>query len=467
MSDEIIWMSAIELGDAIRKRTLSPVEAVEAILARIDEVNPRVNAIVTRTDELAREQAQAAEQAVMRGEPLGPLHGVPLTIKDLEETAGIRTTFGSRLYESYVPERDHPMVARLKRAGAILLGKTNTPEFGLLPLTDNVCFGPTRTPWDLERNAGGSSGGAAAAVASGMGPLATGSDGGGSIRTPSSFNSVFGLKPQLGRVANTHTIPGWETLSVVGPISRSVRDAARMLDAVKGPDPRDRRSLPDTGESFEAACEEGVAGLRLAWSPDLGHLAVEPEIRAVCAEAARRFEKLGCSVQEVQPRIGDLGEVLATIVICETAAALEDRRGEWEEVMFPPLKGFLAMQGQFATRDLLRAHWKRDWLAAELAPLFEDYDALLTPQMPVTAPPIGQLNVREIDGQAVDPIGFVGFTFPFNLTGQPAASVPVGFDGRGLPIGLQLVGRRFGEATLLRLAAACEAAHPWTERPPL
>ncbi len=468
-AQEICWMPATELAERIRTKELSPVEVLEAVLEQVDRVNEPVNAIVTRTDTLAREAARKAEQAVMRGDELGPLHGVPFSVKDLEETAGVRTTFGSKLYENHVPEHDHIMVQRLKQAGGVMIGKTNSPEFGLLSsLTDNAIFGPTRNPWNLERNAGGSSGGAAAAVASGMGPLATGSDGGGSIRTPSCFCGVFGIKPHHGRVANPHYPPGWESLSSTGPITRSVRDAARMLDVIKGPWAADRWSLPDTGECFEAACTGEVRSLRLAWSPDLGRLPVDPEVLRTCEEAVRRIEKLGCSVTEVPVELGEIGLALSVIVLCETVTSMEERWEEWEKVMSPPLRGLLGAKNAFDQRDLLRAHWKREELTRNLAPLFEEYDALLTPQMPVTAPPLGQLEVREIDGREASPLDFIGFTFPFNLTGQPAASLPVGFDSDGLPVGLQIVGRRFGEAAVLRLAAAYEAAHPWAQRrPPL
>ncbi len=468
MSHEICWMSAIELTEAVRTKRLSPVEIVDALLARVDRTNPGLNAIITRTDELAREQARTAEEQVMRGEELGPLHGVPILIKDLEETKGIRTTFGSKLYESYIPERDHPMVERLKRAGAIVFGKTNVPEFGLLPLTDNALFGPTKNPWNLEHNAGGSSGGSAAAVASGMAPLATGSDGGGSIRIPAAFCGLFGIKPHLGRAANLHFPPGWETLSCVGPIARDVRDAARMLDVISGPSALDRWSLPATGECFEEACGGDVRDLRLAWSPDLGHVPVEPCVREACEEAVRRIEKLGCSVTEVPLELEDLSGVLQSIVICETVTGMEAQRDEWEKVLFDPLRVFLEVGEQLTYKDLVRAHWRREELVRQLAPLFEEYDALLTPQMPITAPKNGTMGPTEIDGQGIGPLGWAGFCFPFNLTGQPAASMPIGF-GRGeLPIALQLVGRRFGETTLLRLASAYEAAHPWSERhPPL
>jgi aspartyl-tRNA(Asn)/glutamyl-tRNA(Gln) amidotransferase subunit A len=458
-------MSAVEIADAVRSKRNSPVEILESVLAQVDRVNPSVNAIVTLADD-ALGEARAAEGAVSRGEELGPLHGVPMTIKDLEVTRGIRTTFGSKLYEKFVPEEDHIVVTRLREAGAIVIGKTNTPEFGLLPITDNVLFGPSRNPWSLEHNTGGSSGGAGAAVACGMGPIATGSDGGGSIRVPSSFNGIFGIKPHHGRVGVTHTLPGWETLSCVGPMARTVRDAARMLDVIARTGPEDRWSLPETGERFEEACTREAAGLRLAWSPDLGYVPMESEVLGLAEEAARRFEGLGCKVEEVSLGLENLSSALQTIVICETATAMESQRTEWDRVAFPPLRRFLDLADQFTYRDLVRAHWARDELWKRLAPVFDRYDALLTPQMPITAPRNGTLGPDRIGGEPIEPLEWLGFTFPFNLTGQPAASVPIGFASDGLPVGLQLVGRRFGEATLLRLASAYEDGFPWADRRP-
>jgi aspartyl-tRNA(Asn)/glutamyl-tRNA(Gln) amidotransferase subunit A len=459
-------MSAVEIAEAVRTKRLSPVELIEAVLAQVERVNPKVNAIVTLTADQAREQARGAEAAVVRGDALGPLHGVPVTIKDLEVTRGIRTTFGSKLYENFVPDKDHAVVARLREAGAIVIGKTNTPEFGLLPITDNVLFGPSCNPWNLEHNTGGSSGGAGAAVACGMGPIATGSDGGGSIRVPSSFNGIFGIKPHQGRVGVTGTLPGWETLSCVGPMARTVRDAARMLDVIAVPAVGDRWSLPQKAESFETACTREAQGLRLAWSRDLGHVPVEPEVEGICEAAVRRFEELDCKVEEVRLDLEDLSWALQTIVVCETATAREAQYAEWEKVAFPPLLGFLALAERFTFRDLVRAHWAREELWRRLAPVFEGYDALLTPQMPVTAPRNHTLGPDRINGQPIEPLGWLGFTFPFNLTWQPAASLPVGFASDGLPVGLQIVGRRFGEATLLRLASAFEAAFPWQDRRP-
>ena len=468
MSDPICWLSAIELAQRIRRREIRPIEAVDACLAQIDRVNDRVNAVVTRVDELAREAATEAEKALENAKDVGPLHGVPFTAKDVHLTAGVRTTFGSRLYENHVPDWDHPIVERLKRAGAILIGKTNTSEFGLIPLAANALFGDSCNPWNTAHNTGGSSGGAAAAVCCGIGPLATGSDGGGSIRVPASFCGVFGIKPQMGRIPHVAFPRGWETVAHQGPLTRTVRDAALFLDVTCGRDPRDRRSLPGPSVSFASACEQPPCGKRLAWCPHLGNLPVEPEVRTICERAARRFEELGCHVEELTLDLPDLTRDQQVIAICEAATAAESRRAEWEKVIYPPIRKMLPKSDRYTYKDLVRAHWARDIYWEQLGPVFEQFDALLTPTVPITAPPNGSLGPATIDGRPVRTLAWLSHCVPFNMTWQPAASIPAGFDASGLPVGLQLVGRPFDEATLFSLASAFEQAHPWSAaRPPV
>src|SRR6266540_2184603 len=301
-TDNLCWMPAADMAAAIRKKTLSPVEVVRALLARIERVNPALNAFVTLTAEQAMRDARAAERAVMkRGARLGPLHGVPFSTKDLVATKGIRTTFGTRLYADNVPTEDAPLVARLKAAGAIQLGKTNTPMLGWIGATHNLLFGPTRNPWNLDRTPGGSSGGASAAVAAGLGPLAIGTDGGGSIRIPAACTGIFGLKPSFGRIPVYPFSAAW-SLSHVGPMTRTVKDAALMLMVSAGPDERDPSSLPLQPVDYVAVLRKGVKGLRIAWSADLGYEeAVDPEVRTVCEQAARRFREAGCRIEEVKP----------------------------------------------------------------------------------------------------------------------------------------------------------------------
>src|SRR5438094_6295689 len=287
--DELVWRPAIELAALIRSKQISPVELTEAVLARIDALNPRLNAFCLVAHDLARRGAREAEIAVTKGEPLGALHGVPLSIKDVLLTRGLTTTGGSRLFEDFVPEEDALSVGRLKAAGAVLFGKTNTSEFGHKALTENPLFGVTRNPWDPTLTPGGSSGGAAAAVASGVGPLALGTDAGGSVRIPAAFCGVFGFKPSFGRVPDRAPFGGFERVGHVGPITRTVRDAAAMLDVVAGRDDRDPSSLPRESSSYLDACDAAVKGLHVAWAPDLGAAVVDPRVLAACENAAGVF----------------------------------------------------------------------------------------------------------------------------------------------------------------------------------
>ena len=466
-NDELCFMPATEMAAAIREKRLSPVEAVDAILDRIEEINPRINAYVTLTAAAARNAARAAEDAVAKGKASGPLHGVPVSIKDLVFTRGIRTTFGSKLYEDFIPDEDCALVEKLKAAGAIILGKTNTPEFGLIANTDNPVFGPSRNPWNLNRTPGGSSGGAAAAAAAGLGPLHSGNDGGGSIRIPGSFCGVYGLKPQFGRVARQPAIHGWETLAHEGPITRTVADAALMLSVMAGPDNRDRLSLPAGEIDFVNAARGDVKGLKVAWSPDLGYAPVDPEVRAITQKAARQFEDLGCKVEEISADFPDTEADWLVIVSSEIAAATGERREEWEEVMYPYYRGFITMADNFTAQDLAMAQFQREELWAKIHRIFETYDFLLTPTTPVAAFDIETpLGPTEIDGQDIAPTAVACFTLPFNFTGQPAATVPCGFTSEGLPVGLQIVGRRYDEATVIRASAAFERAFPWADKKP-
>ena len=303
---ELCFLPAIELARLIRARALSPSDLVDAVLARIEAVNPGLNAYCTVAADQARAAAGEAEARLMRGADLGPLHGVPVSFKDMTPTAGIRTTWGSLLFEHHVPQQDALPVARTKAAGAIVLGKTNTPEFGCKGVTDNRVFGPTRNPWNPSLIPGGSSGGAACAVAAGLGPLAEGSDFAGSVRIPAAACGVVGLKPSPGRLPKVTGSP-WNTIGTSGPIARTVRDAALFLDVLSGPDERDPLSLPS--ESFLAACDQPLGRLRVAWSPDLGYAAVDGRVTVVADQAARTFAALGCEIDETHPGFVDPVEI--------------------------------------------------------------------------------------------------------------------------------------------------------------
>jgi len=466
-TDDLCWMPAAAMAAAIRKKTLSPVEVMRALLARIERVNPTLNAFVTLTAEQSLRDARAAERAVMkRGARLGPLHGIPFSTKDLVVTKGIRTTFGTRLYADNVPTEDAPVVARLRAAGAIQLGKTNTPMLGWIGATHNLLFGPTRNPWNLDRTPGGSSGGASAAVAAGLGPLAIGTDGGGSIRIPAACTGIFGLKPSFGRIPVYPFSAAW-SLSHVGPMTRTVTDAALMLAASAGPDERDPHSLPLQPVDYVGALRKGVKGLRIAWSADLGYEdAVDPEVRAVCEKAARRFREAGCRVEEIKPGWPSPLEAWEAIFCGGIAARLEPYLGDRRQDIDAGLAAIVDETRLWGPTRYVQAWFERLAWGEHPRRLFETYDVLLTPTIGCPPFKIGLDHPAEIAGKPVRRYSWVPYTPPFNLTGQPAASVPCGFTRDGLPVGLHIVGRRFDDATVLRAAAAFERIQPWSHLKP-
>jgi aspartyl-tRNA(Asn)/glutamyl-tRNA(Gln) amidotransferase subunit A len=467
MSDsDLCYMPATDLAAAIRTKQVSPVEVVNAVLARIEQLNPQLNAFCLVTADAARQVAQAAEQAVIRGEPLGPLHGVPVSIKDLVITKGVRTMRGSKLYEHDVPSEDAPVVERLKAAGAIILGKTTTPELGFKGVTDSPVTGITRNPWHLERTPGGSSGGAGVAVATGMGPLAVGTDAGGSIRIPSSFCGIYGLKPHVGRVpVYPASVAG--DLSHAGPMTRTVRDAALMLNTIAGADDRDRFSLPTSHPDYLKAVDGDIRGLRVAWSADLGFAVVDPQVKQITAAALAAFSELGCDVKEINPGFDSPGELFQYFFYVNIGTMLQDYPG-YERQIDPQLLANLAEVKGVSGQDYARAMLRRSAIFDKIRRLFATYDVLLCPTVAVPPFEVGIEGPRQITGRPVNCREWFGMTPLFNLTGQPAATVPCGFTNDGLPIGLQIVGRRFDEVTVLRASAAFEAIRPWAQkRPPL
>jgi aspartyl-tRNA(Asn)/glutamyl-tRNA(Gln) amidotransferase subunit A len=389
---------------------------------------------------------------------------VPVGIKDLSETKGIRTTHGSRIFADHVPEEDAPVVARVRGGGAVVLGKTNTPEVGWKSPTSNPLFGPTRNPWHRERTSAGSSGGSAAAVAAGMGPIAMGG-GGGSIRQPASFFGVFGIKPTFGLVPN---VPAGAVDDFVseGPLSRTVRDGAMLLGVMAGFDPRDGFSAPVPPVDYVVACDRGIRGLRIAWSPDLGYAAVDPTVRAITVRAARRFADLGCVVEEANPGWPDPWQLFHTIFYALMGGVMEDYLAEWREKMDPGLVRIVELGREVTAFDVGRAEAARNELRQTAHRFFERYDLLLTPTMTLRPFALGIDFPSEVDGRPVSGMQWTAFTFPFNLTGQPAASVPAGWTDDGLPVGLQIVGRRWEDALVLRASAAFEALQPWADRRP-
>ena len=472
MDQELAFASATTMRRLMESREVSCVEVVEMFFNRIQQLNPQLNAYLAICQEQAMEQATTAQRAFDNGESLGPLHGIPISIKDLEMTNGIPTTLGSAMFAGRTPELDSVVVERVKKAGAIILGKTNTPEFGLSGTTENKLGDACRNPWDTSRTPGGSSGGAAAALAAGLSTLATGSDGGGSIRIPASFSGLFGIKPSQGRVPRFggYGYPSANHFSQSGPMSRTVADTALLLQVLAGPDPRDPVSMRETPPDFSAGLEQGVAGLRIAWSPDLGYAGVDPEVIRVTEKAAKVFEELGATVENPNLAIDDpfqaFWDVFATASYTSYGHLLEEHR---DDFTYYGLRAF-EHGAEVTGADLSRALLRVDQLRRQMESFFDDYDLLLTPTMAVPAFPIEE-RPSVIGGKEVDPFwGYLPFTFPINMTGQTAASVPCGFSeypaSAGMPVGLHIVGPRGAEARVLQASAAFEAARPWADKRP-
>ena len=473
-SNEICSMDAVSLARNIRDKTLSPVEVVEAVLARMDRLEPALHAFCTPTPELARETARRIEQSIMAGNDVGPLAGVPVGIKDLVCTAGIRTTSGSIAYKDFVPEEDDVVVERLKNAGAVILGKTNVPEFGYSGAGHNPIFETTRNPWNTGLTPGGSSAGSGAAVAAGMGPFAIGSDGGGSVRIPAAHSGVYGIKASMGRVPlypgsrdeRYPGVSGWEGLEHIGPLSRTVADSALMLSVIVGPDDRDRHTLPAPDFDIMACLEGDLKGLKVAYSADWGYAAVDPEVRRVVGDAVRVFERdLGCTVEEAHPGWEDPMNAFWGLVALETdLKGMREMADKYPGQMTPHLVDFL--RRPWTAEDLTNAVITRKAVVNKMWKFMRNYDLLLTPTLACPPFPVHTQGPEKIDGRIVDPFQWLAFTFPMNMTGQPAASVPAGWTETGLPVGLQIVGRHLDDPMVLRASAAFEAAHPWKDRWP-
>jgi aspartyl-tRNA(Asn)/glutamyl-tRNA(Gln) amidotransferase subunit A len=466
-ADDLCFLPATELAAKIRARQISPVEAVEAVLARIEDLNPRLNAFCFVHADEARQLARAAEAAVLRGDDLGPLHGVPVSVKDNVAIEGKPLTYGSRLLRDNVARETSPIGARIATSGAIVVGRTNTPEYAWRGSTDNRLFGETRNPWDLTRTAGGSSGGAGAAVAAGLTPLSLGTDGAGSIRIPASFCGIVGHKPSFGRVPFFPSPGANELAAHAGPMTRTVRDAALFLDVLSGPDDRDRFSLPAPSERYVESVEGGVEGWRVAWSPDLGHIPVEPEVRQIAESAARSFADLGAHVDQPDLGLPDPEPLLGVLYPFVQAAAHAARLPEEQAEMDPGLVAIAQQGAQLSAVQVGQAMAARAAYWDRMCRAFEQFDVLLTPTISVPAFELGIVGPTEVAARSVVHLGWT-LAYPFNFTGQPAATVPCGFTQSGLPVGLQVVGRRYADGAVLRAAAAFEAARPWAAlRPPV
>jgi aspartyl-tRNA(Asn)/glutamyl-tRNA(Gln) amidotransferase subunit A len=433
--NEIGRMDAVALAAKVRKRELSATEVTEAVLGRMDKLEPHIHAFCTRTPELARKIAADIDKKIKAGDDPGPLAGVPVGIKDLVCTEGVVTASGSFAYKDFVPDEDDVVVERLKEAGAVIIGKTNVPEFGYSGVGHNPVFETTRNPWNLELTPGGSSAGSGAAVAAGVGPFAVGSDGGGSVRIPSAHSGIVGVKASMGRVplypgTKDERYPGvssWESLEHIGPMSRTVADSALMLSVISGPDSRDRYSLPKADFDWMGVLKGGIEGLKVAYSPDWGYAPVDPEVRRVVGEAVKVFERdLGCIVEEAHPGFEDPYGAFWAIVAMET-----DLRGMREIVakhghhMTPHLVDFIMRP--WTAEDFTSALMTRKAVVNKMWRFMRKYDLLLTPTLAVPPFAVHIQGPEKIDGQIVHPFRLLNFTFPLNFTGQPAASVLAAF----------------------------------------
>jgi amidase len=468
MTDELCFLDAAELARRIARRELSAVEVMRAHLERIDRLNPSLNAIVTLDAEAGLAAAVRADEAVRRGDALGPLHGLPVAHKDLFHTRGMRTTFGSPLFRDFVPKVDSIVVERQRAAGAITIGKTNMPEFAAGSQTFNTVFGATRNPYDGTKTCGGSSGGAAVALATGMVALADGTDFGGSLRNPANFCNVVGLRPSVGRVPQWPNEDAWNTLSVAGPMGRSVRDVALFLRVLAGDDARDPLAIADDGAWFGTPLEREVRGTRVAWSADLGGLPIEPEVRAALAPCREVLAGLGCEVDDAAPDFRGADEAFGTlrgILFANAYGALLDRSPQSfkETIAWNVAFGRERTGAQVAAANGLRSK-----LFARMHAFMERHAFLVCPVNQVAPFGIDVPYPTAIDGVAMETyMDWMRSCFSITLTGHPAISVPAAFTPGGLPVGIQIVGRYRDELGLLQFAHAFEAAtRTGLRRPP-
>lgn len=471
-TDEIWKKSGTEQVRLIREGEVSPLDVLEASLQRVEALDSTLNAFCVLDEEGAKEAAREAEHAVDNGDDLGRLHGVPVGVKDLIDVEGMKTTYGSKLYENYIPEQDSVSVRRIRDEGGIILGKTNAPEFGYQGITDNAVYGTSYNPWDTSKTPGGSSGGSGAAVAAGMVPFALGSDGGGSIRIPSSFCGLYGIKASFGRVPlfpehRNPDLPGtnaWESVEHVGPMTRTVEDSALLLEVIAGPHHMDRHSLPDDGTDYIGSTESpDISGLNVAYSQDWGFAAVDPVVREITAEAARSFEELGCTVDEADPGFPDAEDAFTAIVagstdLKELRKALYEHADDMEPVLVDIL------ESDWTAIDFTEAYKTRQEVNIRMRRFMEEYDLVLTPTLAVPPFSAESPGPTTIDGRRVGLFHWLEFTFTINLTGQPAATVPAGWTSGGLPIGLQIIGGHLDDELVLAASAAFEENTPWQDQ---
>ncbi|MBS4046767.1 MAG: amidase [Alphaproteobacteria bacterium] len=464
MSEDLCYMPAADLVAAYRAGKLSPVEVTQALLTRIAAINPKVNAYNLVDEDSALRDAKASEARWKAGQPLGPIDGVPASIKDIILTKGWPTLRGSKTVDPQQDwTEDAPVTARLREAGCVILGKTTSPEFGWKGVTDSPLTGITRNPWNTDLTPGGSSGGASAQVAAGLGQLAVGTDGGGSIRIPAGFTGIAGLKPSFGRVPAAPLSP-FGTVAHLGPMTKTVRDAALMLREMAKPDARDWFALPYQDVDYAAKLNEGVKGLKIAYSPTLGFAKVDPEILAAVDVAAKQFAALGATVEQVDPGFADPREIFHIHWFLGAYNATMALSPEKFAMLDPGLQKTVEAGAKITTRQYLQAQNERGKLGVQMRQFHETYDLLLTPSLAVLPFTAGRVAPESM-GDAYW-TQWTPFTYPFNLTQQPGLSIPCGFSKSGLPISLQLVGPMHGDALVLRAGAAYEAVTDWHKARP-
>ena len=467
---ELVWKTAVELAALIKRGEVSATEVLRAHLAQIDALNPELNAIVTYLPEMALELARAADEKQARGEELGLLHGLPIAHKDANETKGIRTTMGSPVYRDYIPESDDLIIARLKAAGCITLGKTNVPEFGAGSHTFNRVFGATRNPYDLSRTCGGSSGGAAVALAAGMIPIADGSDLGGSLRNPASFCNVVGFRPSPGRVPAYPAANAWARLGVDGPMGRTVQDVALMLQAIAGYDPRAPMSLDEPASVFANDLERDFAGVKIAYSPDLGQLPVDPSVTTTIEKQLPVFGGLGCQLERAQPDFRDAYDIFQTLRAWSFELSFAERFAEFGEEQFKETIRWNVAQGKdLSAGQISRTEVKRTELFHRAREFLDTYEFLLLPTAQVPPFFLEWEYPTEINGVAMATyIDWMMSCAFITVTELPAISLPCGFTDGGLPVGLQIVGRPRSDFSVLQLAYAFQdATRFYQQKPPV
>ena len=465
---ELIWMTAVELAALIKNGGASAVEVVTAHLEQIEAINPKVNAIITYLPDLALDLAKAADEKQARGEELGLLHGLPIAHKDLAQTKGIRTTMGSPVFRDNVPDIDDLIIARLKAAGCITLGKTNVPEFGAGSHTFNPVFGATCNPYDLTKTCGGSSGGAAVALSTGMIPIADGSDMGGSLRNPASFCNVVGFRPSPGRVPQYPKPNTWSTLSVDGPMGRTVQDVALMLAAIAGYDARAPISIHEPASTFARPLERDFSDVKIAYSPDLGLLPVDAQVIETIQEQLGVFEDFGCHLEHAQPDFRDAYDIFQTLRAWNFELSFAEHFAAFGEEQFKETIRWNASKGRrLSAAQISRTEVKRTDLFHRVREFLDEYEYLLLPTAQVPPFPIDVEYPRAINGVAMETyIDWMMSCAFITITGLPAISVPCGFTEAGLPVGLQIVGRPHADFAVLQLAYAFQEATRFHERIP-